>query len=453
MSTLTLLAELSQRLDERRYVLDRLDTYAAGRQAPAFLAPEAKAALGNRLQVLNVNVCRLAVTSLAERLRVEGFRIGDDAIADVAVWQVWEANGMTEESGVAHEEALTLGAAYVLVWAGPDRATPRVSVESAKQVAVARDPATRQVTAALKRWTEVVGQHSRGRALVLEADKVTRLATKASVVEGAAIPATGWTVLEELPNRTGRVPLVPLVNRGRLLDLDGVSEIADLTDLADALAKLHADMMVTSEFFSRPRRWATGIEVPVDEAGEPVNPFASEADRTWISEDPSSKFGQFAPADLAGYDAAIATLTREIAAVSSLPGHLLGLHADQPASADAIRSAESGLVTRALARQRTFATAWAEVVRLIVAVRDGTDTTRLPVEVLWADPETRTPAQAADRAAKLVGAGVLPVDAALADLGYTPEQIDRVRQMRRQGALDSQGVDLAGLIGGGDATA
>ena len=44
--------------------------------------------------------------------------------------------------------------------------------------------------------------------------------------------------------------------------------------LVDALNKCLADMMVTSEYVGRPRRWATGIELaeePVlDDDGNPV---------------------------------------------------------------------------------------------------------------------------------------------------------------------------------------
>jgi hypothetical protein len=61
---------------------------------------------------------------------------------------------------------------------------------------------------------------------------------------------------------------------------------------------------------------------------------------------------------------------------------------------------------------------------------------------LWANPETRTPAQAADAAAKLAGIGV-PLSVVLADtLGMTPAQVDRVRRARRGDALDAAGVDL-----------
>jgi len=122
------------------------------------------------------------------------------------------------------------------------------------------------------------------------------------------------------------------------------------------------------------------------------------------------------------------------------------LHGDQPASADAIRSAEASLVARSYERQRTFGQSWDDVARLVVAVRDGADPAGVEVATVWANPETRTPAQAADAAAKLSGIGV-PLETLLADLlGYTPSQIERIRAARRGEALDASGVDLAALI-------
>ena len=99
-------------------------------------------------------------------------------------------------------------------------------------------------------------------------------------------------------------------------------------------------------------------------------------------------------------------------------------------------------MARAYALHRSFGQGWSDVARLIVAVRDGVDPSTVDVEPVWASPETRTPAQAADAAAKLAGIGV-PLSVVLGDvLGMTPTQIERVRAARRGDALDAAGADL-----------
>ncbi|MHA7153620.1 phage portal protein [Arthrobacter sp. TMN-50] len=418
LNTEQLVKTLSDKMTEGTPVLDTLDTYWMGTQPAAFLSPEAKTALGNRLRTLSVNFPRLAVTALAERLTITGFRADGTDDADPALWKVWRRCHMQDAHQQAHTDALVYGRSFITVWARNGR--PQISVESPRNLAVLRDPASREVTAALKRWT-VEGT---GYAVLYLPDRILKLTAAANVTD--LYPSTGWTVTETINNPLGVVPVVPIVNKGRLSEIDGVSEMADVLDLTDALNKLMADAMVTSEFFARPRRWATGLEISEDANGNPVNPFTDEAGKLWQSEAPETKFGQFDGARLDGYGDLTATVTQQIGALTGLPPHYLGLHGDQPASADAIRSAEASLVSRAVSLQRTFGMGWGEVAKLVAAVDQGRDVDSFDFETIWANPETRTPAQAADAALKLSQIGV-PLNIVLADtLGMTPAQIGRI---------------------------
>ena len=122
-------------------------------------------------------------------------------------------------------------------------------------------------------------------------------------------------------------------------------------------------------------------------------------------------------------------LTQQIAAITGLPPHYLGLTTDNPASADAIRSAESVLVSRARRRQRAWSGSWEAVMRLAVFIRDGRYPTELDgLETIWRSPETATIAQSADAAVKLYAAGIVDQQAALEDLDYSPAAIARLTE-------------------------
>lgn len=412
--------KLNEKLNESRPVLRGLDQYYAGEQPAAFMSEKSREALGNRLQRMAVNIPRVTVTSLQERLELTGFRLDGAAEADEGLWRLWRRNRMRDGSAQAHLDALVYGRSYAVVWADA-QGNPVVTVESPLQVATLADPVSRRVTVAFKRWTDVDGMT---RGVLYGPEEIWHLSA-GRVVDEEQFPTTGWTITATVPNPLGVVPVVPIVNRGRLLDLDGVSEMRDVLGLTDALNKVLADSLVTSEYYARPRRWATGLEIMEDEEGQPINPFSDKGDRIMMSESPETKFGQFDGARLDGYGDLVGTLVQQVSAVTGLPAHVLGIHGDQPASADAIRSAESSLVARAQELMRTFGDAWAEVACLVIAVRDGVDPLTVDVEPLWANPETRTPAQAADAAAKLHGIGV-PLEIVLADtLGYTPAQVAR----------------------------
>lgn len=424
-----LLGELSA--PAHRYA--ELDLYYAGRQPLAFLAPEAKKALGNRFGRMVSNIPRLAIASLAERLRVTGFT------GDADLWGDWLRCDLDQLAGLAHREALLLGDSYAIVWA--DRyGRPAVTVESARQVAVQTDPGTRQIAGAVKRWetkqtTELVWYRP---------DRIDRLRAQN---KGAA---TGFTLIDTIANPLGVVPVVRLSNADLILDGRGRSEIDDLCPLVDALNKALADMMVTSEFIGRPRRWATGIELTeepeLDANGEPVlddtgQPVMTEANpipeghRAMLSENSDAKFGQLEAANLTGYEAAVRVILGQIMAVTTLPAHYVGVFTDNPASADALRAAEASLTARAEAKQQAFGRAWENVGRLMVAVRTGRDPLHLnDIRVRWADAATRSVAQESDAVVKLYQAGLLPASYALSRIGYADDEISKIHTAR---ALDA----------------
>lgn len=438
MSTDTL-TTLLQALDEKASNYSTLNRYYAGEQPLTFLAPEIRASLNNRLSRVSVNVPRLLVDSLVERLRITGFSRPD-------VWPDWVRNDLDERAAVAHREALVLGDAFGIVWADP-AGGPRVTVESAQQVTVATDPASRRITAALKR----VESGTSTTAWLYLPDRIERYVSNSPGATTTGFKLDG----KPIDNPLGVVPVVRFRNGGRLLD-DGVSEMNDVLSLTDAIVKLSTDLLTASEYAARPRRWATGVElVEADildpDTGQPtgateeVNPFA-ETDRMLISEEPTAKFGQLSGTDLAGYENAIGVLMRQISAVSGLPEHMLGIGGDNPTSADSIRASEAALTAKAEARQAAFGKAWEDVARLMLAVRDGVDPAGVEVQVKWADPSTRSMAQEADAVVKLHAAGILPTTYALARLGYSDDEVAAITAARRIEALTGIGATLTGLV-------
>lgn len=412
-----LLSQLMQRLDEQEGDLTRLEQAYTGTSPMTYLSPEAKDALGNRMTRMCSNIPRLAVVSLAERLRVTGFLV--DKQPSDELWAAWLRNDLDQWSTTLHREALAFRRAYAFAWVdGAGR--PTVSIESPRQVAHVTDPGTREVLAAIKRWetkytTEVV---------LVEPDRIRRYRAE-------SIGATsGFKIVDDLSvdNPVGEVVITPFVNTDRLLDVDGVSEMEDLLPLTDAQNKALGDMMVGSEYYARPRRWATGIELEerdvIGDDGEPtgeteeVNPFP-ESHRMMTSEAVDAKFGSLPAADLQSYSSAIKVLQEQISAVSALPAHYLGITANQPASADAIRSAEASLTARAEARQATFGRSWERVMRHVYALAHQVDPSSIAPAVRWADPSTRSVAQESDAVLKLVQAQVITPAEGRARLGIT----------------------------------
>lgn len=418
--------------------------YLDGTQPLAFIAPEARKALGERFTRMTVDVPNLAVQAITERLRVTGFA---GAQADL-VWADWKRLDLDQLAPIAHREALALGDAYVIVWGAGT--TPVATIESATQVAVLRDPATRQVTAAVKRWEDDKGT----RAVLFTPEKITQLTSPS---KGATLDFTTSKVIH---NPLGVVPVVPLRNSNSILG-NSSSIIDPLMAPVDALAKLLTDLLVTSETGARPRRWATGVElvedpvldaegnVVMDEDGQPMVTVSSpirESDRMMVVEAAEAKVGQLPGADLGNYADAVRVLQEQISAVSGLPQHYLGISSANPASADALRASEASLVARCESYQRQFGRAWEAVARLMVAIRTSAPVDAVELAVQWADAGTRSIAQEADAVVKLYSAGLLPASYALKRLGYSDDEVAAIRAARRAEALDQSGSNLSALL-------
>lgn len=438
MSTLT---ELHDKLTNEQPRLDKLDKYWRGEQAAAFLSPESKKALGDRLQSVCVNYPKLAVVSLADRLNLTGFRIGGpESAPDTALWQLWRRNGMVEGSHEVIRDALAYGRGYVIVWAGPRGV--RITVESPRQMTVLRDPATREVTVGMKRWIH----EGHGYCTVYGAEEIITYKTETKTSNIDHVAEHDWKQFGYVSNPLGVPPIGQVLNRDRLLDFDGVSEMSGILDLTDALNKILLDALVTSEDYARPRRWATGMEIVEDEDGNPINPYGDDSKRVWTNEAEGGKFGQFAQADMSGYGEMASLFIQQIGAIKALPAHYLGLPNDQPPGADAIRSSEASLVSHARRAISMMGGDFAWIAALILAVRDGVDPYEADVETVWANPETRTPAQAADAALKLSTIGV-PLETLLADeLNYDPTRIKKIMDSRRAEALEKAATDLSSLV-------
>lgn len=438
-TTIDLVEKLSRLLDYREGDVRGKESRYLGDVPLSFIPPDTRKKLGDRLTNLNINFCALAVDALSERLRLSGFEI--DGKPDLALWDAFTAAGMDAGASQVHSDALALGSSYVTVWSVAGVPTP--SPEHPAQVVAQLDPLTKQPTAALKRWVA----DQRGYAVlylpteivVLQSDSyVPTDATQPNGWSVGSIPSTGWTVTETLPNPLGRVPVVPFINAGRLSEPYGVSEMDSISDLNDAVIKLATDMLVTSESSAKPRRWAIGIELQIDEEGNAYDPWEG-ATTTAQSESPETKFGQFSASDLTAYKTAIEILVRQIGSLSGLPPQALGLNADSAMSADAIRAAEASLVAKAEQRQKTFGKSWSEVARLMVALRDNRDPATITVRPIWGDPASKSVAQEADAAVKLFQSGVLSRQETLARLGYSPDAIAKeLRNAMAEAVLTKQ---------------
>lgn len=414
-------SSLLQRLDNAQPVVSYRDMYLTGSQPLRFMSDK----VDEKLMRFNSNLAKVAVRSVANRIRLRNVAAQVDG-RDVSA----EAQRLVQDADLPMTlqsilmEVLGLGSAYLLVWVD-EFSRPVVTGESARHMAVERDPITNSVVEAVKRWQAVdangvvtqehVVHYTRSRIVHL-----TRDATQGKLSFRSAVD-----------NPLGVVPVVPLINIDRVGDHVGGSVIDDLAPLVDALNKLIVDMMVASEATSKPKRFATGVVLEDDDEGgfiadegfsvdesEPEilddapgvkSPF-KDSDDMWLSEQAEAKFGQLPGADLKGYETAVNILVQQIMAVTSLPAHMVGITTANPSTAEALRASEVSLSDSAKDRLKVINRPLEWAIRLLVAIAQGVPPNRVTVNLEWEDTATRSIAQEADAASKLRNEEVITED-------------------------------------------
>lgn len=431
------LHDMNTALDERRGKLHRLRSHWNGDAAAAFLSKKSRDALDGRLKSLSINVPRLVVNSKVDRLSISGIVGAADNVPAPQLNTDWKQSGMVTESELVHSDYYLYGSAYMLVW--PDAfGRPRPVAGNPLTMYADTDPATGQVSRAIRRWS--TGKKSR--ALLYTP---TEMVLYESPSPDFTTSSGGWEVVNREENPFERVPIVPFIRRLTSDDHTGTSAVEDILDLTEALIKVLSDALVTSEHYARPRRWATGLEIDEDEDGNIVDPFGDS--RFLQSEDPATKFGQFDAVRLDGYTDLTATITQQIGSLTGLPPHYLGLHGDQPANADGVRAAEAQLASAAYSDQRQLDMPWSDVAQLMAAVRDpAADPTARDYRAEWTSPEIRTPAQAADAAVKLRQMGVPLAIVLVKSLGYTPAEAAEVSRAADGEAITAAAGNLGKLV-------
>lgn len=443
MSPGEMLTHLDAKLLRSQRELRRLDAYYQGLQPLQFLAPELRLEFGDRLTDVVINWPELVTDAYENRLDLTGFRMPESTSngldvdeADADLWRIWQDNDMERQSQQAHTESVALGKAYAIIGArgaldgGPadpdalvdpfDEATdsPLITVEHPMQCITEDDPRNRRPVAGLKRWKD--------------SDHVNRATLYLPGATRHYLWARKWVLQDVDEHRLGVVPVVPLINRARLLHKNGRSEFESIIPIADAANKMATDMMVSGEFHAMPRRWALGIDQRdfKDQDGNAISGFEQVAGRMWASKSKPGDVavGQFTESDLAVFHNTLRVLAQICAQLSALPPHYMGFTTDNPASADAIRSSEASLVKRVERKQTGLGADWRRVMAISLLIRDGADFDKriLRAKPNWRDASTPTVAQAADASVKKYQADIITKKQARIDLGYAPEEIRRM---------------------------
>lgn len=391
-----------------------------------------------------VGWARLYVDAIAERLDLEGFRMAGETSSDDRLWQWWQSNFLDVDSSLGHTEALIHGRAYITVSApdpdnsfGVDPEMPIIRVESPTALWAEIDPLTRKAVAAVR----PISDQETGR--VLKTTVYTPFETIHWVSDSGQ-----WVQEEVVSHNLGVVPVVPLLNRRSIGEVDGKSAIIpEIRDAMDQASRTMMNMSSATELMGAPLRLIFGAVLDdLSNGGDPASTFEAYYANILAFEDPSGSATQLQAAELQNFVNAMQELTRQVAAYTGLPPQYLGNSADNPPSAEAIKASESRMVKTCERMCRLFGGAWEDAMRVAMLVMgEEISPASYRMETLWRDPSTPTYASKADAASKLYanGEGVIPLERARIDMGYTVEERKEMKKWDDESPLGR----MAGMYG------
>ena len=280
--------------------------------------------------------------------------------------------------------------------------------------------------------------------LLLTAEHVTRL----------ALGDRGWVAVARMDHSLGRVPMEPLPYRPALGRPFGRSRISrEVMSITDRVVRAGFRTEVSSDLYAAPALLLLGADETMfqDAQGEKVPlwswymgrlkslPKDEDGDKPDLQVIPQQNMEPFLAMKRA--------LAAEFASATSLPISALGIVQDNPSSAEAIYAAKEDLVIEAQNTTRSIGYGLNRIVQDAICLRDGIPVTEMDDEVRnlatrWRNPAMPSVVSQSDAVVKQISAipELAQTDVALEELGYSAEQIVRIRsQIKRAqagGVLD-----------------
>jgi hypothetical protein len=361
-----------------------IEAYMAGNHSSVYVPKTARREYKWLMDRSRVNILPLVIDTLAQSLYVVGYRPARSS-ENAAPWEIWQENRMDARQSGVHRAALTYGISFVIGLPGDPA-----------PVLKARSP--RDLTAL---YADVVDDEWPQFALErTPVPGVFRMYDATHIYDLVRDKNGEFKVTGVAEHGFGVTPVVRFLNR---YDLDGrlTGEVQPLIPLQDQINFTTFGLLMAQQYAAFRQRWVTGMAIPEDEKGQPIEPLNVAVNRLLVAEDPDTKFGEFGQSDLSGYINSRESTLRHMATISQVPPHnLLGQMANL--SAEALVAAESGQQRKVNERKASFGESWEQVLRMAAAF-DGDESaaTDMNAQVVWRDTEARSLSSTVDALGKL----------------------------------------------------
>jgi len=391
--------------------LDRLYSYIKGRQNFLWLPISAPLEVRRIAEMSRVNVLGLVIDSMAQSMYVDGYRAPKTTEEEPA-WDIWQRNKLDARQLGVHRAALSYGSAYTTVLPGDP-------------VAVVRGISPRQMTAVYGEDDDWPMWALEKRRSAVKGQTLYRLFDDQNAYYMSANAGGSVEFVSTETHGLGVVPVIRFLSKSDL-DEEITSEIDDLICIQDQIDLTTFGLLVVQHYGAFPQKWIAGWMADTDDERVQV-----AANKILTFEDPETKLGEFAAADLTGYIESRRDSLRNLAAISQTPAHALRGELVN-LSAEALAAAEQAEQRKVTERETMFGEAWEQTLALAADVA-GLETDPA-AQVRWKDTEARAFAATVDALGKMATMLSIPVQELWERVpGVTQADVERWKSVAAQG--------------------
>lgn len=341
------------------------------------------------------NWCAVVIDTTCDRMVLKGW---DNPAKDAnnSLDEFWKSQYLQTISRQVHKDAIVSGNGFIMLdYVGNEL---RAFYNSPSQVVVLYqddDPLEKRL--GCKTYFEATTGMSH--LNLYYPDRIEKYEYK-----GEATTETSYTLVEEIPNIFGRVPIIHYRAK---------SELINVVPLQDAINKTFSDMMVVAEFNAFPQRW---MITNADISSLTASPQSIMRIPKGASDEEGTSVGEFGTANLAMYLDTIDKLTNTIAVISRTPKHYF-MSTGANISGEALTVMETPLIKKVSQLMESFEEKWLELSSYVVESEDTICT--------WEPAETKQIATQTNAMKTMKDMGI-PLVTILRKFGWGEDEIQQM---------------------------
>ena len=396
----------------KRSDLDLLFNYVNGPQPLKYSTERLTDYFNNINAHFELNWCSVIVDATLDRLQITGFDTKEKT-TNAKLKVLFDKLHLDIEADKAHCASLSTSQAFVIVWKEADGQIVAYYNDPRLCCVIYEDANPRNKRFAAK-WFNLTD--GRQEITLYYTDRIEHW-TSVKVQTGTGLDkASSFTMESAEANPFGVIPVFELKSQG---------EIFKVLTVQDAINKLMADMMVSSDFATAPLRWYIGNADPGTIKNAP-NLWA------WFpagdGQGQQASVGQFDATGLNNYSVEMDNLANRMFVITRTPKHYL-MSTGANISGEALLAMEAPLVKKCKKRQREFSSQWQDIAAFMLQL-DGAIVDPSDISVIWDRVESIQPFTEAQARQLGVNTGI-PLITLLKREGWTDAEIEGMQDDKK----------------------